>query len=187
MLPDFDLSVQGKYAPYLGELGISRFYQLLDFIAKLPYGRTTSRTDFESLFREKKGTCSLKHGVLAELAGMNGQTEIHLMVGLFLMDEVYAPVIAPVLSKSDLPHIPEAHCYLRYNDLRYDFTTEKATNLVFERTLVREQRCEPGQLAEWKPMIHKHYIESWLKRKNLTFSPEEIWQIREECIKLLEK
>jgi hypothetical protein len=50
---------------------------------------------------------------------------------------------------------------------------------------VREQRCEPNQMIEWKPMIHKHYLDGWLKRQNLSFTAEEIWEIREACIAVL--
>lgn len=187
MLPNFEIYVSGRYGIHLEKLALNDFHSLISFVSNIPYGRSSSRSDFETLFTEGKGTCSLKHGFLAEIAELNGQNEIHLMVGLFLMNGSYSNKIEPVLKQFALENIPEAHCYLRYGDKRYDFTHPKSDTARFEPFLVREQRCEPQQLADWKPMIHKHYLESWLKRKNLSFTVDELWEIREFCIKAMEK
>ncbi|TNE55900.1 MAG: hypothetical protein EP338_01995 [Bacteroidetes bacterium] len=185
MIPDFDLKEKGKYASWLEALRIDRFQDLISHVGELPYGRTSDRADFTKVLEEKRGSCSGKHALLAELAEMNGQTEIELLVGIFLMDENYAPSIGPVLQAHDLECIPEAHCYLRYQGKRYDFTTKQADVARFEHRIVREQRCEPQQVVEWKPAIHRHYLAAWGKRNQLKISEEELWEIRERCIAAL--
>lgn len=185
MLPDFELTDRGKYEDFLEQHNIRTFRELCACIAQIPYGRTSDRSNPALALTENKGTCSSKHGLLMEICEINGRQDIELIVGIFLMNENYSPKVAPVLAKYGLENIPEAHAYLRHEGKRYDFTTAKSDPSNFEPYLVREQRCDSQQVIDWKPMIHKHYIESWLKRKNLDLSPEKIWEIREECIAAL--
>lgn len=185
MLTDFQLIEKGAYQTYLEKAGIDTFYQLLDYVQALPYGRTPSRDNFSELFEFQKGTCSTKHALLAEICLLNHQDEVELMVGIFLMNEDYSPKIKPILDQYDLKAIPEAHCYLRYQGQRYDFTSKHSKATDFEQVLVREQRCDPNQVGDWKPMIHQHFIAGWLQRNQLPFTPEKLWEIREECIKSL--
>ncbi|MCE3296709.1 MAG: hypothetical protein K0R65_2423 [Crocinitomicaceae bacterium] len=185
MLPDFELSDRGKYEDFLESRDIDTFSKLCAFVRQIPYGRTSDRSKPELVFTENKGTCSSKHGILMEICEINGRRDIELIVGIFLMNESYSSKIAPVLAKYGLENIPEAHCYLRHEGKRYDFTGPKADPARFEPYLVREQRCDSQQVIDWKPMIHKHYIESWLKRKNLDVPSEKIWEVREECIAAL--
>lgn len=185
MLPDFELLETGNYSSYLEENKIQSFHQLIHFLQALPYGRTSKRDDFALQFTEKVGTCSSKHGLLEVFCELNKVLEIELMVGIFLMNENYNPKIKPILDKYQLKSIPEAHCFLRYDGKRYDFTTSKSDVKHFEPFLVREQRCDSQQVFDWKPMIHKHYMGGWLTRNNLSYSVEELWQIREECIEVL--
>ncbi|MGV3630132.1 MAG: hypothetical protein ACO1O6_02950 [Bacteroidota bacterium] len=182
MLPDFELFNTGKYRDALEKRNIRTFSELCAYVQHIPYGRTSKRSDLSLVFTENKGTCSAKHGLLMELCELNHENTLELMVGIFLMNENYSPKIAPVLARYGLEHIPEAHCYLRYEGKRYDLTSPKADPAAFESFLVREQRCDSQQVTDWKPMIHKHYIGGWLQRKKLPFTPEEIWAIREECI-----
>lgn len=183
MLPNFELIQQGSYSKHLSENGISSFHELIHFLQRLPYGRTSSRDDFSLQFSEKRGTCSSKHGLMMEFCELNNHREIELMVGIFLMNEAYHSKLKILLEKYSLKAIPEAHCYFRFDGKRYDFTKPKSSAEQFESFLVREQRCDSHQVIEWKPMIHKHYIESWLKRNpQITYSAEEIWAIREECL-----
>lgn len=185
MLPDFVLTDRGRYEHLLEEYRIRTFGKLCAYIRQIPYGRTTDRSDHSLVLTENKGTCSSKHGLLMEICEINGRQDIELIVGVFLMGKEYNVKITPILAKYGLEHIPEAHSYLRFEGKRYDLTSPKADPALFEAFLVREQRCDSQQVINWKPMIHKHYIEGWLKRKNLDFTPEQIWDIREECIAAL--
>jgi len=185
VLPDFELDTGIPGMNLFIDLGIRNFTGACGYVHALPYGRNTSRNVFTEVLSEQKGTCSTKHGLLASIAEMHGMEEIHLMVGIFLMSGKTHPKVAPVLEHYGLKVIPEAHAYLRYHDKRYDFTTTKLDISAIEPFIVREQRCEPGQLADWKPMIHRHYLESWLKRQDLAYTIDELWEIREACIRAL--
>ena len=185
-LPDFELSDPGEYVTFLEEKSIRTFHELCHWITYLPYGRTSSRSDFKTLFTEGRGTCSLKHGFLSLIADLNGYSAIELLVGIYLLNAENTPSAAEVLHEKGLNAIPEAHVYLRYEGKRYDFTSSGAAKLSFAPFIVREQRCEVGQLAEWKPNIHRNFIESWQKRNQITYSPEELWTIREAVIKSLQ-
>lgn len=186
-LPDFEIIEKGIFKSELDRLQISKFNQLCFFVASLPYARNKRRDDFSLVLSEQKGTCSSKHGLLAAICELNQVQEIELVVGIFLMNDQYSKKVGKILEENNLTEIPEAHSYLRYNGRRYDFTTKSAGNLLFEKFLIREQRCEANQLIEWKPNIHKHYLTSWLKRKNLPFNLDELWEIREKCILALSK
>ncbi|MES2589948.1 MAG: hypothetical protein V4622_13300 [Bacteroidota bacterium] len=181
-LPNFELISKGKCTSFLDENQLSTFHELIEFVAKIPYGRNSKSGDFYLIFLENKATCSTKHGFLMEICELNNILEVELMVGIFLMSGDYSSKIKPVLDLHNLEALPEAHCYLRFNNQRFDFTTQNSEVKSFESFLIREQRCDSHQVFDWKPMIHKNFLESWLKRKNLGFTVDELWEIRETCI-----
>jgi hypothetical protein len=185
MLPDFELVEDFPGKQFLMEKGITRFLDACQFVQNLPYGRNQSRDAYELILTENQGTCSSKHGFLYQIIELHKIPEIELLVGIFLMNGETHPKVAPILRKYNLELIPEAHAYFRYKDKRYDFTAKNMSIEKIEPFIVREQRCESQQLIDWKPMIHKHYLEGWRKRKNCIFTADELWEIREECIRSL--
>lgn len=185
MLPDFELKVDSEITRAFHHLGLNDFHSACEYVQALPYGRNASRGNFLEVLSEGKGTCSSKHGLLASLAEMYQQQDIHLMVGIFLMGKETHPQLEEILEIHQLKSIPEAHAYFRFQDKRYDFTVQGKDISTIEPFIVREQRCEPNQLIDWKPMIHKHYLEGWLKRQKSDYTLEQIWEIREKCIGLL--
>lgn len=185
MIPNFHLAARGLATNAFTALNITDFNAACLHVQNLKYGRISNHSDFTSVLREFQGTCSSKHALLALLAEENEQNEIHLMVGIFLMSAETHPAVGPILTKNGLKSIPEAHAYFRYDGKRFDFTAKGKSIETIEPFIVREQRCEPNQMIEWKPMIHKHYLEGWVKRQNLTFTVDKIWETREECIAAL--
>lgn len=185
MLPDFDLEELSEISSTFRSMGIFNFHEACNYIHQLPYGRITNSADYLSVLSESKGTCSSKHGILGHLSEVHGEHDIHLMVGIFLMSEKTHPAVADILKIHGLQNLPEAHAYFRFEGKRYDFTTIHNTIDTIAPFIVREQRCEPGQMINWKPMIHKNYLESWLKRQDNSLTLEEIWAVRESCISAL--
>lgn len=185
MILNFQLTANCLVTNAFKLLNIYDFNTACVYVQNLKYGRISNPSDFTLVLHENQGTCSSKHGLLALLVDEHAQTEIHLMVGIFLMSAETHTAVEPVLEKYGLKSIPEAHAYFRFDNQRYDFTAKGKSIEIIEPFIVREQRCEPNQMIEWKPMIHKHYIEGWLKRQNVSFTPEKIWEIREECIAAL--
>lgn len=182
-MTDFGLSSAGRLSNELRSLNIHSFGEACDFVAKLPYGRNADRADTLLILKESKGTCSSKHAFLAELALEQGRKEVELICCIFLMSAGTHPKLASLFLEHGLSAIPEAHCFLRINGERFDFTSPGNPVADFGHTIVREQRIDPSQVADWKPMIHKHYIDGWLRRNpQISYSAEELWTIREKMI-----
>jgi hypothetical protein len=184
-LPDFQLE-KGPNSERFIEKGIFTFKEACNYIQKLPYGRTSDRTNNSLILAEGKGTCSSKHGLLASLTEENNQLEIELIAGIFMMSPATHPQLTNYFKDKNFTYIPEMHCFFRYKGKRFDFTSSTNRLEFIEPKLVREQRCEPHQVGEWKEMIHKEYMNKWIGRNlslGLTF--DQVWKHREVCIGLL--
>jgi hypothetical protein len=182
MFPDFKLNNHSELTASLKSIGITHFKEACLYIQKIPFGRNNNPKDFSTVLTENKGTCSTKHGFLGKISEEHLQSDIHVMVGIYMMSEKSHPHLKTVFETYNLKFIPETHAYFRVNDVRYDFSSENFSISEIEPFIIREQRCEPLQLIGWKTMIHKHYIESWIKRQNLSYTPEQVWEIREMCL-----
>jgi hypothetical protein len=180
---DFPIQNCGKLSAYVLHLGFERFLPFAEYVCSLGYGRPSGFGDVLAVVRKKKGTCSSKHLLLASLAHECGHTDIHLVVGIYQMCEGNTPGVGEVLEKAGLTSLPEAHCYLKYKDIRYDFTgLEKGIASPFD-LLVLEHDVTPADLAEVKNTLHRQEIGKFARR--LKMDPEALWKIREDCIKVL--
>lgn len=166
--------------------GIVDFLQACIYVQNLPYRRISSNEDVALVLIEKRGTCSTKHALLARLAEENNKHDVELIMGIFLMNQDTHPILADFFKDKSYSVIPEAHCYLRYKGIRFDFTSIDGNMAKIESKIIREQRIEPHQIGEWKVKIHQDYLEKWLKRQaDLNYSLSDIWNDRENCIRLL--
>ena len=183
---DFEITSNELYSTTIRAKGITTFKQACSYVQKLPYGRISSRPKFELMISEGRGTCSSKHGFLAGIAEENGHKEVELMVGIFQMNGETHPKLTSFFEGKPYPHIPEAHCYLRYEGERFDYTSPNGDQNANNYLFIREQRVEPHQAAEWKEVIQQDYIKRLLVRKpefKITF--EDLWKDREACIRIL--
>ena len=186
-LPDFSLKNNGPVSSKLVDLNIHRFHDAIHFINGLNYGRNSSKSDLTSVIRENKGTCSTKHAVIKSILNEHEVNSIHLMLGIYKMDNNNTPGVGPVLEKHGLDYLPEAHNYLKYRGVRYDYTFPGASNpKVFEQ-LLEEITIEPKQITNFKVEYHQEFLQHWLQQEKLnsSFSLSTIWAIREECIQHL--
>jgi hypothetical protein len=166
--------------------GIQNWSELIDYTQKLPYGRNQNREDFSLVIKESKGTCSSKHSFLKKIADLNNFDNVKLILGMYRMNHLNTPKIGDTLLKSGLEYIPEAHCYLKLNNQRIDITNpfSDIDNLVCN--IIEEIEIEPEQVNTFKVDYHKKFIHNWIKENEIKMNFEEIWQIRERCIKKLE-
>ncbi|WP_185113880.1 hypothetical protein [Chryseobacterium indologenes] len=169
------------------EFNIRDFHTASQFVAKIPYKRNRDKNNILCIFEEKCGTCSTKHAVLKKLALENNENAVKLMLGLFKMDSRYAPAIKNTLQKYGLPYIPEAHNYLKIGDQYYDFTKSGSSYNNFKNNILSESEIEYDQIVSEKISIHKRFLQKWLDDEKISYKLEEIWRIREECIKDLQK
>lgn len=181
------LSSEDKLTKLAKSNGIDTWNELTEFVKNLPYGRNKNRTDFGLVLSEKKGTCSSKHALLKSIAKLNNLPHIKLIIGIYRMTELNTPKIGNELTKNSIDFIPEAHCYLKIDNKRIDFTSKKADFHKIEKDIIQEKEIEPHQVVEFKVDHHKKFLKNWIKDSNSLFEFHEIWAIREKCIENLTK
>ncbi|MCG9731861.1 hypothetical protein L1D44_18900 [Shewanella sp. Isolate13] len=160
--------------------GVSTFHEACDFIWRLPYGRTNHQ-DLIAVLSERKGTCSSKHRLLKALVDELDIEGVELKIGIYLMHESNTPGVGSVMNLSEFDSIPEAHCYLHYDNRRIDLTrsdvvaSESISNFLVEVTV------EAETLPEFKEPFHYQYIVD----KYGDERAKAVWACREQCIAAL--
>ena len=162
--------------------GIRSWNELTKFVKNLPYGRNKNRAEFGLVLSEKKGTCSSKHALLKRIAAANHIPDVKLMIGIYRMNQSNTPKIGTELTAHSIAYIPEAHCYLKINDKRVDFTAKESEFQKIEQDIIREKEIEPEQVIRFKVEYHKEFIKNWIRDHQPEFDFDQIWRIREKCI-----
>lgn len=161
------------------------FEELIEKVRHIPYGRNSNRFDLSLVISENKGTCSSKHAYLKDFAAKNGLQNVKLLLGIYKMSEVNTPKIGQVLSENQLDYLPEAHCYLKVNDVIVDVTSTTSDFDKIKNDIIQEIEIEPFQVADFKIDYHKAFLKKWIKETNQNYTFDEIWDIREQCIQKL--
>jgi hypothetical protein len=164
---------------------IDTWEKLIVHVQSLPYGRNANRTDFSLVLSEGKGTCSSKHALLKQIADANHIPDVKLILGIYKMNQQNTPKIGDELINNSLEYLPEAHCYLKINNQRFDFTTMKSSIENIENEIIEEREINAHQVADFKVDYHKGFIRKWMKSRNISLSFAEIWVIWERCIENL--
>lgn len=181
------LQKAGQISSYLIKMGIFDFEKACEFVKNLPYQRNKNKESIFCVLEDQGGTCSTKHALLKRLADENNLQEVKLILGIFKMNSQNAPKILGVLQKYDLKEMPEAHNYLKFKNEIQDFTARNSKPEDFVNDLVEEIEIQPKQTTDFKGEYHKNFLENYLqKNPQINYSPEEFWQIREECIAALQ-
>lgn len=162
------------------------FDTLIEKVKHIPYGRNSNRTDFSLVISENKGTCSSKHAFLKDYADKNNITNIELTIGIYKMNEQNNQ-IGTTLSENNIDYIPEAHCYLKINGEVVDVTNPSSDFNKIKNDILEEITIEPNQVSDFKVNYHKAFIQNWIIENKISYSFEEIWAIREQCIENLSK
>jgi hypothetical protein len=160
------------------------FQETIYFVKQIPYGRNSNREDFSLVISENKGTCSSKHAYLKDFANKNNIQNVQLFIGMYRMNEQNTN-IGTILSENNLNFIPEAHCYLKIDGKTFDVTSEDADFEKIKADLIEEIEIQPHQVADFKVKYHQEFLKNWLIKTNSKFSLDEVWKIREKCIKKL--
>lgn len=168
------------------EKGISTWNELLQFTRNLPYGRNANREDLSLVLTEHKGTCSSKHAFLKKVADQNDIQNVKLILGLYRMNQANTPKIGSTLLDSGLEYIPEAHCYLKLNHQRVDLTSAHSDIDNIAADILEEIEIAPEQVTVFKVDFHKRYLKNWITENHIKMDFDNLWEIRERCIKKLE-
>ena len=185
MNKDYKLWSKDKLTKLAKGKGIETWNELTEFIKNLPYGRNKNRTDFGLVLSEQKGTCSSKHALLKSIADHNSIPNIDLVIGIYRMTELNTPKIGTELTDNSIQFIPEAHCYLKINENRIDFTSEKSEFKKIEKDIIQEKLIEPNKVTNFKVDYHKNFLKNRLNETKSKFEFDQIWRIREKCIENL--
>ncbi len=120
-LPDAEIKPVGEFSIKFLELGIKTFRGACDYVHKIDYGYNTNYEDKMILFKEKRGSCTSKHAVIASLAE---ELEIPLYkhVCIYKLTEEITTGVNEILKNYEIPYVPMAHCFLVYDKFKYDLT-----------------------------------------------------------------
>lgn len=182
-LPNPLIVGQGTISNQFLSLGIDNLYGAINYIHQLPYSRISNKSDFSLVLKEKCGTCSPKHALIAALA-QELNIELVLCAGILIMNANNMPAITGILKQYSLSGIPEAHVYLEYNHQKLDVTFPNQ-NTFKSYSYIKEINITPEQITNFKDQWHRQAIEEWIKTEKLTYQLDEVWKIRELCINAL--
>ena len=186
-IPNFSFDKNKEISKKFIERGYLDFKSAFDYVWRLPYGRTKNRAEFLQVLEENHGTCSTKHALLAKVAEENNHP-IKLTLGIYKMDGENTFGIGEVLDKHDLEYVPEAHCYLTFENSKFDITRFSESPEIEITEFMHEEFIKPEQIDNYKVDLHKEFLRIWLKETNIgeKYSFDKIWKIREECILAIE-
>jgi len=167
------------------EKNIHAWSALVDWVRHLPYGRNANREDLSLVVKENKGTCSSKHAFLKKIADLNQVKNVDLVLGMYRMNHLNTLKIGNTILDAGLEYIPEAHCYLKLNNTRFDITLPGSGIDNLSEDIIKEIHIQPEQVNTFKVELHKEYLKNWIAENSIPLSFDEVWEIRERCIKKL--
>lgn len=121
VLPNKPISPAGLISDEFLSLGITFFMDACRYVHRLPYGYNSDRDDILILFKEKMGSCTTKHAVIATLAE-ELNLPIQKQIGIYAMTDDIVTGTQRILEKYELPYVPMVHCFLAYQKKQVDLT-----------------------------------------------------------------
>jgi hypothetical protein len=122
IIPNLTISMSDRISHKFSSLNINSLHEACIWIKDLPYGYNSTSEDSIILFEENKGTCSTKHGVIAELAE-ELNLPLYKFICFYKLDSGIVEGIDVVLSEYGLEYIPQTHCVLGMNSSFFDLTS----------------------------------------------------------------
>jgi len=187
VFPDKKISEAGPVSKEFLDLGIQGFQDACRYVHSLPYGYNSDRDDLMILFKEKMGTCTTKHAVVATLAAELG-LPVTRGVGIYAMTEAIVTGTDKILAEYGLPYVPMIHCFLEHGNHRVDLTegNRNGKNRPIDDFLYTD-RVAATISAKDEYMIYRRALsEVILKRDELKGADiKRILHAREEGLKLL--
>ena len=183
--PAFTFTRPGKLTQLFVNQGIVNFQAAWAYLAAMPYGRLSNPRDLTAVFVQQCGTFTARHALLAQVAREQGITDLALVLCVYDFDRDY-PLVDRVLSQYGLPYLPEMSGCLKYR--RQLISIEGQGNSV-RRDVVSQIEIAPAQIGNFKHRYHKNYLENWLLLEKLDrkWSIDQVWRIREECLRAVEQ
>ena len=132
-LPNATLLKSGHLSRQFRKIGIFTFHDACDFVWKLPYGRTSDKSNWLLVLSERTGTCSTKHALLKALAN-ELSLNINLVLGIYPMKESNTPGVGTVVEKYGLEEtepLDISETKKKVEDHLNKLEFDKALNVIF--------------------------------------------------------
>ncbi len=187
ILPNSEIKSGNIISDTFLSLGIRSFLEACRYVHQLLYGYNSDRDDLMILFKEKMGTCSTKHAVIASLAAELG-LPVTRGVGIYPMTEALVTGTNKILADYRLPYVPMIHCFLEYGSYRVDLTegNYNGKNRPIDEFLFTDRVAATISAKDEYLIFRKALSEVILKRAELKgVDIKRILQAREEGLKLL--
>jgi hypothetical protein len=187
VFPDKEITDIGPISKMFLSLDAGRFIMACRYVHELPYGYNSDRDDLMILFKEKMGTCTTKHAVIASLAAELG-LPITRGVGIYPMTEAIVTGANKILAEYSLPYVPMIHCFLEYQSCRVDLTegNRNGKNRPIDDFLYTDRVAATISAKDEYLIYRKALSEVILKRPELEgVDINRILHAREEGLKLL--
>ncbi|NHJ22006.1 MAG: hypothetical protein EAX91_13750 [Candidatus Lokiarchaeota archaeon] len=186
-LPDAEILPVGDLSKKFLSLGINSFKGACDYVHNITYGYNTDYEDRMIFFKEKKGSCTTKHAVIAGLA-QELDIPLYKQVCVYKFTEDITTGVQEILNKYEVPYIPMVHCFLVYKNYKFDLTEgnyngkKKAID-----DYIYAERVDPFISRKDEYLLYKKILrEKILPSKEMEGIAEKtILKAREEGIKLL--
>jgi len=188
-LPDTEIKSKGEISKKFLELGIKSFKEAGHYVHDIEYGYNTNYDDKMIFFKEKKGTCTSKHAVIAGLAE-ELNIPVYKYVGIYKFKEEISSGTKNILEKYNIPYVPMVHCFLVYKDFRFDLTEGNCNgkNTTIDE-FIYEQKVDPFISSKDEYLLFKKVLKTdILPSKEMEgISERTILKAREESIVLLKE
>jgi hypothetical protein len=189
VFPDTPIAPSGEVSRRFLTLGIGTFQAACRHVHELPYGYNSDRDDLMILFKEKMGTCTTKHAVIATLAA-ELKLRIRKNIGIYAMTESIVTGTDSILTTYGLPYVPMIHCFLADGGNRVDLTEGNANgknrsidDFLFTET-VTPNISGKDEYLKYRKALKEHI----LKRVELQgIDIKVILHAREEGLELLKR
>lgn len=186
VLPDVGLRPAGAITSAFVERGATDLRASADLLWHIPYGRNAAPGDLLCVLAEGVGTCSTKHALLARLIAEQAVPGIELRMGIYEMSEANTPGVGATLADHGLTSLPEAHCYLVANGVRVDITRTDGAGERPIDTFLAEEAITADQIGDHKRDFHRRFLATAAASGRYgPRTPDELWAIREQCIRAI--
>jgi len=120
-LPDAELIPVGELSKKFLDLGIKTLKDACNYVHNVDYGYNTNYEDKMILFKEKRGSCTSKHAVIAGLA-QELNIPLYKHVCVYKFTEEITTGVNEILNNYNIPYVPMTHCFLVYDKFKFDLT-----------------------------------------------------------------
>jgi hypothetical protein len=187
VFPNAAIKAAGPVSGKFLSLGINGFIDACRYVHELPYGYNSDRDDLMILFKEKLGSCTTKHAVIATLAEESG-LPIKKAIGIYAMTEEIVTGAGKILGSFGLPYVPMLHCFLVYGDHRVDLSegNDKGKKRSLEEFLYTK-KVNPNISGKDEYLLYRKALSDYIliKSELKGIDLKNILKAREEGLDLL--